>query len=107
MLEEDGHAVEVVASGADAIARLDDSPPFDVLVTDLVMRGASGTAVMYYARSVRPGLPVIFITEYPLLLLRLNVSDPPPDVLTKPVSYVEFSALLDRIARTASAKLPG
>lgn len=98
MLQEDGYAVEVLRDGVDALKRLDTMPSPDVVVTDLMMPGASGLTVMLEARRRQPNVPVIFLTGHPDLLARVPIRlDPPPVVLTKPISYDDLSVELVRL----------
>ncbi len=96
MLREDGFNVEVVLDGARAIARLTRAPLPDVLVTDLSMPHADGNSVTMFARSQKPGLPVIFVTGYPHLATSL-AGEPRPTLFTKPVNYAELLTALLRV----------
>ena len=103
MLREDGFDVELAVDGAAAINRLARSPMPDVLVTDLQMPHADGVAVASYARSRRPGLPVLIVTGYPDLVSRDgDALDPAPTVLSKPLDYARLGDELRRLTgRTA------
>ena len=61
---EDGFAVVVANDGAAAMAIIDDATvPIAALVTDVNMgAGADGWAVARRARTVQPGLPVVYTT---------------------------------------------
>jgi two-component system response regulator MprA len=87
MLREDGFEVELVTDGAVAIGRLGRSPIPDMLVTDLRLPHIDGLAIARYARSRRPGMPVIIATGYPQEVARAEKMDPPPVVFTKPLDY--------------------
>lgn len=94
MLREDGFFVEVACDGATAVARLGRTPFPDVLVTDLLMPYADGLSVGKYARWLRPGMPIIFVTGYPQLV---NDSlDPRAVVLVKPIDYSDLTDCLRR-----------
>lgn len=98
MLEEDGYTVEVLGDGVDALRRLEKMPAPNVVVTDLIMPGASGLTVMLEARRKQPDVPVIFLTGHPDLLARLPiVLEPPPIVLTKPIEYDDLSAAIWKV----------
>jgi two-component system response regulator MprA len=103
MLKEDGYAVEVLGDGVGALRRLANTPLPDVVVTDLMMPGASGLTVMLEARRTQPNVPVIFLTGHPDLLARLPKLDPAPIVFTKPIEYDALSATIARVT-TAPAK---
>ena len=105
MLEEDGFRVELAHDGAEAIGRLSRAPTPDVLVTDLQMPHADGIAVAAYARAKRPGLPIFMVTGYPeLVSTRAKALDPVPQVFTKPIDYVSFTAELARAESKANPR---
>ncbi len=98
MLKEDGFAVEVFRDGRDAMERLEVEPAPDAIVTDLIMPRAGGIAVLGEARRRWQKIPFIFITGHPDLLASTRVPFlPEPVVLTKPISYGELSATLQRL----------
>ncbi len=103
MLREDGYAVEVLKDGVDALRRLGASPLPDVVVTDLVMPGASGVTVMLEARRKQSHVPVIFLTGHPELLARLPMKlDPEPIVFTKPIEYDELRSVIAHVTSTTA-----
>jgi two-component system response regulator PilR (NtrC family) len=60
-LRHDGHRIETVTSGEQAIHKL-DSALYDVVVTDVRMPGIGGMEVLRHARRVSPETRVIVIT---------------------------------------------
>lgn len=63
MLEMQGYAASGAAHGDEALALARDRS-FDLLVTDLVLPGASGIEVAQRLRRIHPGLQVIVISGY-------------------------------------------
>ncbi|MBT6434391.1 MAG: response regulator [Deltaproteobacteria bacterium] len=63
MLEFEGHEVEVVVSGEDAVAVLQERT-FDLVMLDLMLPGISGYEVLDHIRSYheKPKVPVLIIT---------------------------------------------
>jgi len=59
-----GFFVESASDAKDAIARAERGAPFDVVVTDVVMPGQGGPALVRALRALRPELPALFITGY-------------------------------------------
>ena len=107
MLEEDGYWVEVFPGGADAMLRLQRSPLPDVVVTDLMMPGTDGLALMREARRRRPEMPVIFVTGYPERLSRLvDDAGQAPIVFTKPLEYAALNAALGRLTAHCPRREP-
>jgi len=91
MLREDGYDVEVATSGDDALHRLERNEAPDVLVADPRMKGRDGMSIALFARKRRPGLPIVFVTGYPLLAQRNKALVPSPRVLTKPIRYDDLT----------------
>jgi CheY-like chemotaxis protein len=61
ILEEGGHSV-LEASGADEALRLLGDGPVDVLVTDIIMPGKDGIALVAEVRRTHPGIKVVAIS---------------------------------------------
>lgn len=60
-----GYTVVAVSSGREAMAVLDRGEPFDLLFTDIVMPGGmNGRQLADAAKTLRPGLPVLFTSGY-------------------------------------------
>jgi nitrogen-specific signal transduction histidine kinase len=64
MLEDLGHKVTAVGSGARAIEEIDSMAAIDVLITDQAMPAMTGMQLIEAARKRRPNLPVILATGY-------------------------------------------
>jgi signal transduction histidine kinase/CheY-like chemotaxis protein len=60
-----GYRVVAAATAQDALARLEDPEPIDLLFTDVVLPGgANGAQLAEAARARRPGLKVLFTSGY-------------------------------------------
>jgi signal transduction histidine kinase/ActR/RegA family two-component response regulator len=65
MLERAGFSVVLAPDGAVALQLLRDSlEPFDLLLSDVVMPGMSGSALVAQARQLKPELAVLFMSGY-------------------------------------------
>ena len=64
MLEDLGHKVIAVGSGARAIEEIESVPAIDVVITDQAMPVMTGTQLIEVLRARRPQLPVILATGY-------------------------------------------
>jgi CheY-like chemotaxis protein len=64
MLEDLGHVVTEAEGGEQALERLREGAPADLVVTDYGMPGLSGTELAEEIGRCRPGLPVILVTGY-------------------------------------------
>jgi PAS domain S-box/PAS domain S-box len=83
VLQENGYRVLAFADPGVALdAATHDPGAFDALVTDVVMPGMSGPALAERIATVRPGLPVLFMSGYESGALPAGA--PPP--LAKPFS---------------------
>ena len=74
MLEDLGHKVIAVGSGAKAIEEIESMPAIDVVITDQAMPVMTGLQLIEILRARRPGLPVILATGFAELPPRLNPS---------------------------------
>ncbi|QAY77563.1 GAF domain-containing protein [Sphingosinicella sp. BN140058] len=64
MLADLGFTVIETDSAEAALARLEAGAAIDLLVSDHLMPGMTGTALVREARQLRPGLPVLIISGY-------------------------------------------
>ena len=67
MLALDGHQVETVLSGNEALALLDEGQ-FDVVITDFKMPGMQGDELAAVIKARNPKQPVVMITAYAEML---------------------------------------
>jgi PAS domain S-box-containing protein len=74
MLEDLGHKVIAVGSGAGAIEEVNSMAEIDVLMTDQAMPGMTGMQLIEAVRAQRPALPVILATGYAELPKGVGVS---------------------------------
>ena len=95
-LEADGHEVQVVDTGEEALQLLrEDSTPFDVMVLDVMLPGKDGFSVMSELRQAGQLIPTLILTArgHPDDVLR-GFAAGADDYLTKPF---ELAILLARI----------
>ncbi len=62
-LEQEGYEVETFLNAAPALDRLREQG-FDIVVTDLKMKGIDGLEVLRTVKSLYPGVKVIMITAF-------------------------------------------
>lgn len=96
-----GYSVIEAASGDEALAAFGDGALFHVVVTDIVMPGSlQGPALAQKIRSVRPSIPVIFMSGYGGdAQIRGSGLSPSDTRLIKPVQRAE-------LIRTIESALP-
>ncbi len=95
-LEQEGYAVETFLSAEPALERLKEEK-FDVVVTDLKMKGIDGMEVLRTVKKLYPDTKVIMITAFANLdaaieALRGDVHD----FFPKPVKIKELKASIQR-----------
>lgn len=64
ILDREGFQVQEAASGDEALEAIRGNGHFDLLVTDLVMPGIPGVQLAREVRSLRPGVPVLYMSGY-------------------------------------------
>ena len=102
LLRDLGYTVVEAASGAQALAALRGGLEADVLVTDYLMPGMTGAALIEEARLAGRRLPALLITGY------ANAGDDvPADVprLSKPFRQVDLAARIDELVRRESQRV--
>lgn len=100
MLEAMGHRIVPVPGGQEALARLAQGVPVDLVVLDMNMPGLSGAETLTGILALRPALPVLIATGYSDEDVAA-LAEAHPNVLSlrKPFSPAEVD---DRIARLTS-----
>lgn len=94
MLLDLGYEVVEAASGEEAMRLLREDRHFDVLVTDHLMPGLTGTDLARVARTLCPGMPVLLVSGYG----EREGLDPDLPRLTKPFRKDELAASLADLA---------
>ncbi|WP_445178425.1 PAS domain S-box protein [Pseudomonas sp. McL0111] len=64
LLEDLGHRVITAASGAQALALIDQGEVVDLIITDMAMPHMSGAELAHAIRVLKPDLPIILATGY-------------------------------------------
>jgi len=97
MLADLGYTVVEAASGEQAMQLLDSGLKFDVLVTDHLMPGVSGTDLAGIVRTSRPGTTILLVSGY----AEREGLDPDLPRLTKPFRKADLAASLSRFSSEA------
>ncbi|MBC7352936.1 MAG: response regulator, partial [Thermogutta sp.] len=93
-----GWKVEYAASGAEALARVKQSPP-DLVITDISMPEMDGLELVRHLRETFPEVPVILTTAFGSDMLAIEALE------RGAASYVPKSQLSTRLAETADSVL--
>ncbi len=98
-LIESGYDVEVHHRGDSAMAALEQRQ-FDLILSDIVMPGADGLALLNYAREHRPDSMVLLMTGFSGIENALHaVEQGAYDFVSKPFQLPELRVRLDNAAR--------
>jgi PAS domain S-box-containing protein len=98
LLERLGYGVEEAACAEDALRLFDAYPPIDVVLSDVVMPGASGPELARQLVARQPNLRVVFMSGYTEeTIARHGVTGPDVIFLQKPFT----TGQLGRVIRTA------
>ncbi len=99
-LEQDGYEVETFLNGESALERL-KTKRFDVVVTDLKMKGVDGLEVLRTVKKLYPATIVIMITAFANLDVAIEaLRDDVHDFFPKPVKIKELKASIKRALGT-------
>lgn len=93
MLADLGYTVEEVADGEEALRRVRAGFRPDILVTDQLMPGLSGTDLAVRLRETLPDLPVLIVSGY----ADLESLSPSFPHLSKPFRQSELAAALEKL----------
>lgn len=93
MLSDLGYAIVEAGTGEEAVSILAQNEPFDIVVTDHLMPGMTGTELARHIRSSQPGTPVLIVSGY----AHVEGIDADLPRLTKPFRKDELAATLAAI----------
>ncbi len=102
-LEQEGYEVETYLDGRTALDRLVEKP-FQVVVTDLKMKGVDGLEVLRTVKKLYPQTVVIMITAFANLDVAIEaLRDDVHDFFPKPVKLKELKASIQRALGSGAA----
>jgi len=97
VLEQDGYIVETFLSAEPALARLKEQK-FDVVITDLKMKGLDGMDVLKTVKAQSPEIKVIMITAFASLDAAVGaMRGKVDDFFAKPVKIKELKECIRRL----------
>jgi two-component system copper resistance phosphate regulon response regulator CusR len=106
-LREDGHAVDAIDNGADALA-MALAGEFDAIILDVMLPRLDGWEVLKRLRTAGRTTPVLFLTARDHVEDRVRGLDlGANDYLIKPFAFAELLARLRNLARLPKAVLGG
>jgi two-component system response regulator HydG len=96
-LERSGYSCVIATTGTDGAQRI-EAEPFDLVITDLVMRDFNGIEIIRRARAKSPDLEVIVMTGYPSYETAVEALDEGAyDYLDKPVDLNVLRAKVRKV----------
>jgi len=101
-LERRGYHVDIGATGAEGLALCDELEPPDLLITDLILPGATGPVIVERLRRRAPEVKVLLMSgyaEHPLLDAAHAAGEP---CLVKPFEIASFSETVARLLGEAA-----
>jgi two-component system response regulator MprA len=102
-LREEGFRVELAATGAEALGRVEKTP-VDLLVVDIGLPDTDGRDLCQALRARGTRTPVLFLTARDALVDRIAGFDAGgDDYLTKPFALVELIARIQAVLRRSGA----
>ena len=105
-LEEEGYAVDVVQTGADAVWAGTENP-YDAIVLDLMLPDLDGFEVCRRLRRADRWAPILMLTARDAVVDRVAGLDAgADDYLTKPFAFSELLARVRALIRRGSGKRP-
>jgi two-component system OmpR family response regulator len=98
-LAEEGHLVDRVADGREALTRAMSQPP-EMLIVDRMLPGLDGLSLARALRAAKIGSPILFLTALDGVDDRVEgLRAGADDYLVKPFSFAELSARVAALAR--------
>jgi len=98
-LERDGHYIDTVASGEEALKKLRGTR-YDILLVDIKMEGMSGLDVLKHVKESDPDVAVVMITAYGSIATAIEaMKNGAYDYLLKPFDPDELGIIIEKILR--------
>jgi len=86
-----GYQITACADGEEGLEAISSGEEFDLVVSDVVMPGMDGPAMVRAIREQRPNMPVLFMSGYAEENLRKDIDIPDMHFIAKPFSVQAIS----------------
>jgi two-component system cell cycle sensor histidine kinase/response regulator CckA len=100
-LSRAGYTVTACANGEEGLAAITDGGEFDIVVSDVVMPGMDGPAMVRAIRARMPKMPVLFMSGYAEEQLRRDIDIPEMHFIAKPFSVAAIGDKVGAVLREA------
>ncbi|WP_407876352.1 response regulator [Qipengyuania nanhaisediminis] len=102
-LSRAGYEITACPGGEEGLAAIASGAEFDLVVSDVVMPGMDGPAMVRAIRKQRPEIPVLFMSGYAEENLRSEIDIPNMHFIAKPFSVAAISEKVGAVMREAKA----
>ncbi|MEL6709845.1 MAG: response regulator [Pseudomonadota bacterium] len=99
-LSRAGYQITACSDGEEGLAVIQQGEEFDLVVSDVVMPGMDGPAMVRAIRELRPDMPILFMSGYAEEQLRRDINIPDMHFIAKPFSV---SAIGDKVSSVMHA----
>ena len=99
-LSRAGYQVTTASDGEEGLAAIEQETDFDLVVSDVVMPGMDGPAMVRAIREKLPEMPILFMSGYAEEQLRKDINIPDMHFIAKPFSV---SAIGDQVSSVMRA----
>ena len=103
-LARQGYQVVACPGGEEGLAAIDGDVEFDIVVSDVVMPGMDGPAMVRAIRERLPDIPVLFMSGYAEESLRKDIDIPDMHFIAKPFSVSGLSDKVAQVMRSAQVR---
>lgn len=103
-LSRAGYEVTACRDGEDGLAAIGQGTAFDLVVSDVVMPGLDGPAMVRAIREQRPQIPVLFMSGYAEESLRKDIDIPNVHFIAKPFSVAGIGDKVGAVMRAAKSE---
>jgi len=98
-LSRAGYEVTACSGGEEGLAAIDDGAKVDLVISDVVMPGMDGPAMVRAIRTQRPQIPVLFMSGYAEESLRKDIDIPDMHFIAKPFSVAQIGDKVGEVMR--------
>jgi two-component system, cell cycle sensor histidine kinase and response regulator CckA len=98
-----GYQITACSDGEDGLEAIQKDSNFDIVVSDVVMPGMDGPAMVRAIRKDHPGIPVLFMSGYAEEALRKDIDVPNMHFLPKPFSVAAITEKVATVMQQAKA----
>ncbi len=103
-LSRAGYEITACPGGEEGLAVITGGGEFDLVVSDVVMPGMDGPAMVRAIRELRPEIPVLFMSGYAEENLRSEIDIPDMHFIAKPFSVAAIGDKVGSVMRQAKAQ---